>query len=130
MSPKVFLIFLCSLGVLSGKSRADTVTLVNSQQHTGDIQLVDKYTLNVSSASGIVSLAFGALAKRDLDRLSTQFFGMSASQFFAQDPRFWFDRQAAYLAAIASGMGDPQQLAQLYAEIISRRDLISLYKGQ
>jgi hypothetical protein len=105
------------------------VTLLNGQTHVGDLVFVDRYTLKISSPSGILSFPFAALLEADLDRISLRNFGVSASRHFSGEPRFWHERREALRSAIAAG-ADPGLLAALQSEIDSHRDLIALYRDE
>ena len=118
---------LCILGALSAFSVS--VTLLNGEMHVGDLTLADRFTLKISSSSGILSFPLAALSEADLDRVSLQNFGVSASRQFSGEPRFWHERREALRSAIAAG-ADPGRFAALQAEIDSQRDLIALYRDQ
>ena len=122
--PRILCILLCASPVF-----AESITLLNGETHTGNITLTDNYTLKISSPSGIVSLPLASLSESDLERLTVLHFGISASQYFSEDPRFWYERRAAYLAAIMIGV-DLIPLTALQAEIDANRDLIARYKDE
>jgi hypothetical protein len=44
-------------------------------------------------------MPLASLTDADLDRLSVQYFSAEASQYSAQDPRFWHERLSAYRSA-------------------------------
>ena len=115
------------LGALSAFS--ESVTLLSGEMHVGELALADRFTLKISSSSGILSFPLAALSEADLDRISLQNFGLSASREFSGEPRFWHERREALRSAIAAG-ADPGQFAALQAEIDSHRDLIALHRDQ